>query len=254
MTKAAAVAGNRIEGGRLDGLGLAEDEGYAVQAEANEILGQKLGPVAGHKIGATAEGMRQLLNVPGPIAGDVFAKTVHTGSATLALKDYVHPGLETELAVRIARDLRPEEAPWTVERIREVVAAVLPAIEIVDDRYTGFKTAGAGTIIADNAFNAGSILGPETTDWRSLALDQLTARTIIDGRTVATGLSSELMGHPLNALVWIADRFAGLGRTLEAGRFVSLGTITPVQWIDGPCRIEIEVEGLGQAIAVFTWS
>lgn len=252
MSKAAAVVENRVKGGRLDGLGLAEDDGYAVQAEANQVLAQKLGPVAGHKIGATAEGMRQLLNVPGPIAGDVFEQTVHQGSATLALKDYVRPGLETELAVRIARDLRPDEAPWTVERISQVVAAVLPAIEIVDDRYADFKAAGAGTIIADNAFNAGSILGPETTDWQGLALDRLTARTIIDGRTVATGLSSELMGHPLNALVWIADRFAGLGRTLEAGRFVSLGTITPVQWIEGPCRIEIEVEGLGGVEVVFT--
>jgi 2-keto-4-pentenoate hydratase len=251
MTVAARIVENRIKGGRLDGLGLAEDAGYAVQAEANLVLGQTLGAVAGHKIGATAEGMRKLLNVPGPIAGDVFAETVHQGRATLRLADYVRPGIETELAVRIARDVRPEEAPWTVERIAAVVAAVMPAIEIVDDRYQDFKAAGAGTIIADNAFNAGSILGPETTDWQGLPLDRLTAKTLIDGMVVATGLSDELLGHPLQALVWLADRYAGLGRTLEAGRFVSLGTITPVQWIAGPCTVEIEVEGLGGVGVVF---
>lgn len=248
---AAKIVENRIKGGRLDGLGLTEDAGYAVQAEANLVLGQTLGPVAGHKIGATAEGMRKLLNVPGPIAGDIFAGTVHQGRATLRLDDYVRPGIETELAVRIARDVRPEEAPWTVERIAAVVAAVMPAIEIVDDRYQDFKAAGAGTIIADNAFNAGSILGPETTDWQGLPLDRLTAKTLIDGMVVATGLSDELLGHPLQALVWLADRYAGLGRTLEAGRFVSLGTITPVQWIAEPCTVEIEVEGLGGVGVVF---
>lgn len=252
MTEAARVVASRLEGGRLAGLGLAEDAGYAVQAEANAALAATLGPVAGHKIGATAEGMRQLLNVPGPIAGDVFAQTVHQGSAALRLADYRRPGIETEIAVRIARDLRPEEAPWTVERIAEAVAAVMPAIEVVDDRYEDFKAAGAGTIIADNAFNAGSILGPERMEWQDLALDRLTARTVIDGKEVGTGLSDELLGHPLKALVWLADRYAGLGRTLEAGRFVSLGTITPVQWIPGPCEVEIEVEGLGGVGVVFT--
>jgi len=252
VPQAALVAENRLKGFRLPGLGLAEDAGYDVQADANLILAQKFGDVVGHKIGATAEGMRKLLNVPGPIAGDVFAETVHQGRATLSLADYVRPGVETEIAVRVARDLTPDEAPWTVERIAEVVSAVMPAIEIVDDRYADFKAAGAGTIIADNAFNAGSILGPETTDWQHLQLDKLTARTIIDGKEVATGLSDELLGHPLNALVWIADRYAGMGRTLRGGRFVSLGTITPVQWIAGGCEVEIEVEGLGSVAVAFS--
>ncbi len=251
MTIQSRVVENRVKGGRLEGLGLDEDTGYTVQADANVVLEQTLGPVAGHKIGATADGMRRLLNVPGPIAGDVFAATVHQGNATLRLADHVRPGVETEIAVRIARDLTPDEAPWTIERIGPVVAALMPAIEIVDDRYADFKSAGAGTIIADNAFNAASILGPETTDWQGLTLDALTARTIIDGEKVATGLSDELLGHPLNALVWLADRYAGLGRTLKAGRFVSLGTITPVQWIAGPCAVEIEVEGLGGVGVVF---
>lgn len=251
MTNAEKVAANRLNGGRLEGLDLNEDQGYDVQLAANATLAEKLGAVAGHKIGATAEGMRKLLNVPGPIAGDVFASTVHERKADLRLADYLRPGVETEIAVRINRDLTPDEAPWTRERIASAVEAVLPAIEIVDDRYVDFRSAGAGTIIADNAFNVGSILGRPTTDWQSLPLDKLTARTLIDGREVATGLSDELLGHPLNALVWLADRYAGLGWTLKAGRFVSLGTITPVQWITGPCEVRIQVEGLGGVEVVF---
>lgn len=251
MTAAATVAENRVKGGRLDGLDLTEDAGYAVQAEANQVLAQKLGAVAGLKIGATAEGMRQLLNVPGPIAGEVFAKTVFERQATFRLEDHVRPGIETEIAVRLACDLTPKEAPWSLQTIGEAVAEVMPAIELVDDRYADFKAAGAGTIIADNAFNAASVLGPPRSDWQGLALDALEARTIIDGMTVATGISSELMGHPLNALVWLANRMAELGRTLPKGHFVSLGTITPVQWITAACEVKIEVEGLGGVTVVF---
>ena len=251
MTKAQMVAENRLAGGRLNGLGLDEEAGYAVQAAANARLSERLGVVAGHKIGATAEGMRRLLNVPGPIAGDVFASTVHERRATFHLRDYRRPGIETEIAVRLARDITPGEAPWSIERIGAAVAAVMPAIELVDDRYEDFAAAGAGTIVADNAFNAGSVLGPPSTDWQGLALDALEARTMIDGRVVASARSSALMGHPLNALVWLADRYAALGRTLQTGRFVSLGTITPVQWIEGPCDVTIEIAGLGGVEVVF---
>lgn len=250
MTPTASIVRNRLEGGRLAGLGLDEEAGYAAQAAANRELELALGRVVGHKIGATAAGMRQLLNVPGPIAGDVFKATVHEGEATFRLADYRRPGIETEIAVRVARDLLPEEAPWTIERIAREVSEVMAAIELVDDRYADFA-AGAGTIIADNAFNAGSVLGLPASGWRSLALDALKATTIIDGKPIATGLSSELLGHPLAALVWLADRYAGLGRPLKAGRFVSLGTITPVQWIDKPCKVEIEIEGLGGVKVAF---
>ena len=55
------------------------------------------------------------------------------------------------------------------------------------------------------------------------------------------------LGHPLEALTWLANRHSGLGLGLAAGSFVSLGTITPVQWVeDGPATYRIEVERLGE--------
>lgn len=230
--------------GRLEGVGTIDD-GYAVQAAANALLAPVLGPVAGHKIGGTTERMRAFIRADRPIAGEVFATTVHRSGARLRFSDFVRPGIETEIAVRLAADLGPQGAPWTRGTVAERVAALMPAVEIVDNRYTDHETVGAPTIVADNAFNAASILGPESRDWRRFDLAGLRARTIIGGRIVAEDRSSMLMGHPFEALAWLANEMARLGRGLAAGSFVSLGTITAAQWLAGPAQVRIELERLG---------
>ena len=86
---------------------------------------------------------------------------------------------------------------------------------------------------------------PSKRDVVDLDLGALTARTLRDGILLATGCSDALLGHPLDALAWLASRRSQLGLGLSAGTFVSLGTITPVVWVDGPGEFRIEVEGLG---------
>ena len=253
MDRVKRIVENRLRGTALEALGgLSEDEGYALQAEVNKHLEDHFGPRAGYKIGATTEAMRALLNVERPIAGEVFERLVARSGARLRHAGYRSPGLETEIAVRLAREVPASGAPYDRRSIAPFVEAIMPAIEIVDDRYVEFRSAGAATFAADNNFNAGSVLGEECRDWRELPLDALEARTFIDGALVASATSDALMGHPLDALAWLADRYAALGRSLAAGSFVSLGTITPVQWAPRPCSMRIEIERLGSVELTLT--
>ncbi len=228
------------------------DEAYAVQAAANRIVAAQLGAPAGLKIGGTTQVMRDLINVPEPLLGEVFGRTVHPSGARLSLKDYRRMGIESEIAVALARPLEPGSAPLSREEAAEFVGALMPAIEIVEDRYVDFFTVGAEVQIADNVFNAASVLGPRLTAWQGLPLDRLRCRTSIDGVEVATGLSDALMSHPLDALLFALRRWAGLGRSLPAGSFISLGTITPVIWVEAPCTTEVLIQDLGHVAATIT--
>jgi 2-keto-4-pentenoate hydratase len=245
---AAAIAEARLARRRLarqPALATVED-GYRAQQLANRRLEASLGRRVGHKIGGTTEAMRAYIAVPEPVAGEVLATTVQGSGVELSLADFLRPGIETEIAVRLGKDLPPREAPYARDEVAAAVAEVLAAIEIVDDRYEDFRSIGAPTLIADNAFNAACVLGAAPADWRALDLGRLRARTLLGGREVAIGTSDALLGHPLEALRWLADRRSTLGLGLEAGCFVSLGSITPVQWLDGPAEARIEVEGLGE--------
>ena len=229
---------------RLAGIATLED-GYAVQQRANAALERDLGPRVGHKIGGTTAPMRAYINVPEPVGGEVFQTQLHPDGASVRRTDFVRLGIETEIAVRLGRDLPPRAEPYDRAEVGQAVAALMPSIELVDDRYQDFVAIGGPTLIADNAFDAGCVLGPERTDWQGLDLAALTARTRLDGTVLAHGLSDQLLGHPLDALTWLANRRSRLGLGLAAGSFVSLGTITPVQWVAAPGTFRIEVEALG---------
>lgn len=250
---AAQVAGARLARrrlGRLEGLATLED-GYDVQQRANALLEERLGPRVGHKIGGTTAPMRAYINVPEPVGGEVFATIVHAGGATLALADYHRPGVETEIAVRLGSDLPSRGQPYTREEVAGAVDGLMASIEIVDDRYEDFRALGGAGLIADNAFDAGVLLGPAVRSLDPMATDRLRARTLVGGEAVAEGLGEALLGHPMNALAWLANRRSSLGFGLEAGTFVTLGSITPVQWVEGPGAFRIEVEGLGAVEVAF---
>lgn len=229
---------------RLAGVDSLED-GYAVQQRANARLEQALGRRVGHKIGGTTETMRRYINVPEPLGGEVFAERVHANGAEVRRADYVRLGIETEIAVLLATDLPPRTARYGREDVAGAVAACAASIELVDDRYDDFRTIGGPTQIADNAFDAGVVLGAPVAGWRSLDLAALVGRTWRDGEVLAEGRGSALLGHPLDALAWLATKRSLLGLGLAGGTFVTLGTITPVVWVDGPATYRIEIEALG---------
>ena len=91
--------------------------------------------------------------------GGVFAGGVHPSGASLCSTDFVRVGVECEIAVRLARDLMPLDAPFTADQVVQAIDAYLPAIEIVDDRYADWQTLGAPTLVADDFFAAGCVLG-----------------------------------------------------------------------------------------------
>ncbi len=231
--------------GKLVGIDR-DDLGYAVQARANRRLSEFLGRAVGHKIGATDEALRKMLGAAEPLAGEIFGSTVQQTPGRYGFADFRKPGIETEIAVRLARDLPADDAPFDRTAVAAAVEVLIPAIELVDNRYTDLRSVGVPTILADNTANAGSVLGPPRADWLGLDLAALRARTWIDGELVAEGTGDAVMGHPLEALTWLANRRAALGRGLAAGDFVSLGTITPVQWLSGPASARIEIEELGE--------
>ena len=73
------------------------------------------------------------------------------------------------------------EAPFTAEWVAEAIEAYYPAIEIVDDRYVKWETLGAPTLVADDFFAAGCVLGEAVPRTEAPDLLAVTGRAIING-------------------------------------------------------------------------
>ena len=199
---------------------------------------------AGWKIGCTTPVMQAYLGIDHPCAGAIGGAAVHAAGATLAHRDFVRPGVECELAVRLGADLPPQDAPFTRERVADAVAAVMAAIEVVDDRYIDFRRLDTWTLVADDFFQAGAVLGPPREDWRGLALDRMTGRMTIAGRPAGEGAGAAVLGHPLAALAWLADNRARFGDGLKAGQIVLTGSIVETRWVAAGDAVEVRLDGL----------
>jgi 2-keto-4-pentenoate hydratase len=247
---ASAIAEARLRRGRLGVLADAirpRDlaESYRIQAAVHERLAHtRVGSRIGYKIGCTTKVMQDYLGLPHPCHAGVFAGVVHQNGVSLTFGDFCHVGIECEIAVRIGSDL-PTGNPFTRESVEPAVAAYMAAIEIVDDRYLDWRKTDAPTLIADDYFAAGAVLGPPVAAAHIADAAGLVGVTEINGHEVGRGQGSDVMGHPLNALAWLANSLAEAGAHLKAGEIVLTGSLVETKWLARGDKASVTVEGLG---------
>jgi 2-keto-4-pentenoate hydratase len=229
-----------------------EATAYTIQDQVHELLtAAGLGTVAGHKIGCTTKVMQAFLRISNPCAGGVFDSQAHPTPAIVRHTDYVRPGVECEMVVRLAADLPSRQAPFRRDAVAAAVGAVLAGMEIVDDRYVDYKSLDTPTLIADDFFDGGCVLGEPVTEWRSLDLAALCGVTWINGVEVGRGRGADVMGHPFEALAWLANSLARRGKSLRAGEFVFTGSVVETKWVNRGDRVVMEIQRLGKVEAVF---
>ena len=224
-----------------------EDEAYAVQAALHRWQRDNdQGEIVGYKIGCTTPVMQEILQIDSPAFGGVLDNRIFRDQAAFSFADFHRPGIECEIAIRLATDLTADGAPYTRETVMPAIGACMAAIELVDNRYGDFLSIGAPSMMADDFFQSACIVGTEVTDWHGLDLAAVEGRTFINGKLVGSGPGSDVLGHPLEAVAWLANRFASMGRDLKAGNIIMTGSLTAVQWIDvAPAEAMISIDGLG---------
>ena len=228
------------------------EHGYAMQAALHRYFRDQTGStLAGWKIGATTASMQDYLGVDGPAYGRVMAKNVHSNGTALAASDFCNPGIECEIGMRI--DSNAGYAPYTSDTIGDIVGSVFPAIEIVENRYGDFLARGTPTLIADDFFHKACVLGDESPDWQNIDLAAVAGRTLIGGDEKGSGTGAEVLGHPFEALAWLANTLAEHGKRLTAGQIVLTGSVAPVIWIENEtAKAEIALDGLGRVSVELT--
>ncbi len=228
-----------------------EAEGYRIQRAVHDLLLPQFGALIGYKIGCTSAVMQRYLDIPHPCAGGVFAKGVHDSGAALRASDFVRVGVECEIAVRLGHDLPPAQAPFTAADVTQAIEAYLPAIEIVDDRYAKWETAGAPTLVADDFFAAGCVLGQAVARTAAPDLLDVIGCAIINGLEVSRGTGADVLGHPHHALAWLANHLAAEGKGLHAGQIVLTGSLVKTLWLKPGDGVTMDLSGLGNVSATF---
>ena len=83
------------------------------------------------------------------------------------------------------------------------------------------------------------------SEWRDLDLAALSGAICINGTEVGRGNGGQIMGHPFEALAWLAHSRAARGMGLKQGEFVLLGSVVETKWLNAGDNARVEIESLG---------
>lgn len=201
------------------------DEAYRIQDTLTERLVRQLGPVAGYKVAFATPSAFMKYGLREPVCGRLFERQRVVDGGAVQTRDFFLFHVEVEVAFTIDRRIDARIADLAA--LRPFVRSVHPALDVAD---TIFDPAHGEQTIADFvAGGAGAhryVVGPPV-DPDMVDLGTLVLRLIVDGQNQAEGPTTEALGSPWQAMLWMVNHLVERGLSLEPGQVVLTGKVAP---------------------------
>lgn len=181
------------------------------------------GPLGGFKIGLASKTQQELTGISHPLYGGIFKKEIETSPATIQYKKYLNLGLEFELAVTISHDIPKVHALFDEETILGVIESVHPAFEIAIDRKADYSNLDPISMVVDNVWCGGVILGPSLPNWKAENINKLTATLKWNNEPPKNVLVGD--AFPLASLVWVINSLLKRNKEIPKGFVIMTGSV-----------------------------
>lgn len=231
--------------------GLSAADGECSRAKFNRLLEARLGKPVGYKAGLTNPAVQQRFGADAPVWGVLYGPMLLANGAVVEAAFGARPLFEADLLVRVADEAI--NRAQTPEDVLRAIDQVIPFIELPDlvvQAPAPPKLNGA----AITAINVGARLGVLGTPIAvaagggqaglANALRDFVAVVKGDGAEIDRGKGSDVLGHPLNAVVWLARDMARSGAALKKGDLVSLGSFSRLLPPKAGLAVEVVYQGL----------
>jgi 2-oxopent-4-enoate hydratase len=215
-------------------------DAYAVQSAFVDRRTSEGATVVGHKIGLTSEGIQNQLGVDEPDFGRLL-DTMRVEDGTVPTDDLVAPRIEPEIGFVLGEDLVPPVTRLDVLRATE---GVVPVAEIIDSRVRDWDIQIQDTV-ADNASAGLYLTGDRLTDVSGVDLAHEGVTLQKNGELFDAGVGANVLGHPAQAVAWLANTLGEMDETLAAGELLLSGSFIPAVDIESGDVVTVEFGSLG---------
>jgi 2-oxo-hept-3-ene-1,7-dioate hydratase len=208
-------------------------DAYAIQKAWVDVKIAEGRIVRGHKIGLTSKAMQSALGINEPDSGVLLDDMFFADGGLVPTERFIATRVEAELAFVMSKRLSGPDC--TLFDVLNATDFVVPALEILDTRIERVDPRTKATrkifdTIADNAANAGIVLGGRPIRPLDADLRWIGALCFKNGQLEETGLAAGVLNHPATAVAWLANKIAPLGLALEPGQVVLAGSfIRPIE-------------------------
>ena len=205
------------------------DEAYLVQDGMHRLLDAA---VAGWKVGATSQKMRELDGHEDVIPGRIFASRTFVGARhRLSIDQFPNARAETEFAFRLLASPELRQTAWTAEEMASMMI-LHPAIELIGNRFFVDEVSKAENsllTIADNGGGIGFVFGDPVADWHDIDFQNHRISLTVGRRGPADNFLGDMRCIPAQAAADLVNHLASRGEVLAAGDFISTGAATVPQ-------------------------
>ena len=215
--------------------GLSDADGACTRAKINNLLALRYGKVIGYKAGLTNPAVQKRFNATEPVWGKLYDGMLLEDGATVEATFGARPLFEADMLVRVKSSAINQAT--TPAEVLDAIDQIIPFIELPDLVVQAPPRLNGAAV---SAINVGARLGvpgkpiavPVTRGERYAMLDALRDMTVIlgdsTGAELGRGKGSDILEHPLNAVVWLTKALAREGIALQPGDLVSLGSFSPL--------------------------
>ena len=197
------------------------EEAYETQKIFQKNSGR--GELGGFKIALASKVQQELCGIDHPIAGGIFANEIKTSPAIFELENFHGLGLEFELAVTLSADLKPGMEPFDKDNIKQFIKSLSPAFELIIDRNADYSNINPLTMITDNAWCSGIVLGRELPNWEKLNLDIIRSQLLWNDEAPQNAMIKD--ANPIESLAWVSNLLISLGRTIPKDSIIITGSV-----------------------------
>jgi len=227
---------------------LTVSDAYQIQLE---VIGKKLKEghvVIGKKVGLTSKAMQQMLGVDEPDYGHLLDIMKMADEATVKIADFISPKVEAEIGFILEQDLVGPNVNYL--DVLMATKYVVPTLEIIDSRICDWKIKLVDTV-ADNGSSARVVVGKKMSTIEGLDLRTQGMVLYKNDELLATGSGTAALGHPAQAVAWLANKLHEFGITLKAGELILPGALSGAIAVKEGDRIVADFGPLGTASVSF---
>lgn len=222
--------------------GMTIEDSYAVQNEWRRRAVASGRRMVGRKIGLTSKVMQVATGITEPDYGAIFDDMVFENGSVIEHGRFSNVRIEVELAFKLGKPLKGPGI--TVFDVLDATDYVVPALEILSSRI---EMAGRTIVdtISDNAAMGAMVYGgnpvaPDAVDLRWVSALLYRNETIEE-----SGVAAAVLNHPAMGVVWLANKLASHGDSLQAGELILAGSFTRPMWVEPGDTVTCDYKELG---------
>lgn len=195
-------------------------DAYRVQAIGRHLRTAEGEELRGWKVGLTSAAMQEMMGVDQPDGGYLLESMVVSSGAQLRADRFIQPRVEAEMAFLLKSGLQGPGV--TRHEVLEATQAFAPALELIDSRIVDWRI-GIVDTVADNASSGMAVIG-DWADADDVRPEEIGVSLAI-GPEIVRGYGDAVLGHPAEAVAWLAGILAQSGERLEPGDVVLPGSV-----------------------------